>query len=42
MTVYVIDFESIVLDVRDDFEAREIARRMIKDGDIRIDRILKL
>jgi len=42
MTQYVVDLESIVLDVNDDFEAGEIVRKMIKAGDIRIDRILKL
>lgn len=42
MTQYVVDLESIVLDVKDDFEAGEIVRRMIRNGDICIDRILKL
>ena len=30
MVQYAIDFESVIVDVRDDFDAGEVARRMIK------------
>ena len=40
MTEHVIDFESVIVDVKDEIEAFDIARRLIKEGDIQIDRIL--
>ena len=42
MTQFVIDFESVIVDVKDETVAREIGRRMIKSGDIRIDVVLEL
>lgn len=42
MTQFVIDFESVIVDVKDETVARKIGKRMIKSGDVRIDVVLAL
>ena len=42
MVQYAIDFESVIVDVKDETYARIVAKRMIKEGDIKIDVIVKL